>query len=590
MSRRAKDTCGPMSRRASDLSRLGSDKRLIAGYHERLEVLIGLISERDAAISALEYEVRRLTIELQKQTKVVKREHPLEPLIHLVDDKGVGGRGSHMGRTASVATATALRGLGPSRKGDETAQKMLAMFTNPKEHADYLTSPRFAKDLMRLCKGVSHLYEAEPRCVFLQSPVYVFGDIHGNLEDLHFFADNIWKLGMNLTAGKFLFLGDYVDRGLLGLECLAYLFSLKLENPDKLFMLRGNHELRDVNGWVEYYREKSFLWQCQNRFGDLLGEDVWEACNAVFDRMPLAAVIDRDIFCVHGGIPRPLDGSSSRIQDILSVPQVAGVCPPNDLETFESQQVASDCLWSDPAKGDQARPMLNEDAVGPSGFGESLRGGGAICFGAKAIDDFLAQGDLSYIVRAHEAHSEGVSLSKGAKVFTVFSTSKDHGQGRGAMCGCILVNHDKLQVINRSVRYKNRYVHRRDSLSLANITLDEKEKLAKIGVVTDSYDDGADSSSSEDGANDPGEEDVEEDEEDGAAGNTNPGSRASGGRNQFDRSFEDRYSHPVEDERHSSDDGGSKAKKKGGGGGTTSTSTSKSPTGGGGAGQQRRRT
>jgi len=52
----------------------------------------------------------------------------------------------------------------------------------------------------------------------------------------------------------------------------------------------------------------------QNRFGDALGEDVWEACNAVFDRMPLAAVIDRDIFCVHGGIPRPLDGSTSRIQ------------------------------------------------------------------------------------------------------------------------------------------------------------------------------------------------------------------------------------------------------------------------------------
>lgn len=39
----------------------------------------------------------------------------------------------------------------------------------------------------------------------------------------------------------------------------------------------------------------------------------------------------------------------------MSVPQVSGVCPPNDLETFESQQVASDCLWSDPAKGDQAR-------------------------------------------------------------------------------------------------------------------------------------------------------------------------------------------------------------------------------------------
>ena len=52
----------------------------------------------------------------------------------------------------------------------------------------------------------------------------------------------------------------------------------------------------------------------QNRFGEALGEKVWESCNAVFDRLPLAGVIDQDIFCVHGGIPRPLSGSSSRIQ------------------------------------------------------------------------------------------------------------------------------------------------------------------------------------------------------------------------------------------------------------------------------------
>ncbi|CAN0427642.1 unnamed protein product, partial [Discosporangium mesarthrocarpum] len=127
-------------------------------------------------------------------------------------------------------------------------------------------------------------------------------------------------------------------------------------------------------------------------------------------------------------------------QDILCVPSVAGVCPPNANETFESQQVASDCMWSDPARDEQEQRL---DALG---FGESLRGGGAICFGAKAIDDFLKQGSLSYIVRAHEAHSEGVSLSKGAKVFTVFSTSKDHGQGKAAMCGCILVDFNSILV------------------------------------------------------------------------------------------------------------------------------------------------
>ena len=86
-------------------------------------------------------------------------------------------------------------------------------------------------------------------------------------QDLHFFSDNIWKLGMELTAGSFLFLGDYVDRGMNCLECMAYLLALKVKNPSKMFLLRGNHETRDVNGWEEHYQERSFLFQCKARFG-----------------------------------------------------------------------------------------------------------------------------------------------------------------------------------------------------------------------------------------------------------------------------------------------------------------------------------
>lgn len=87
-------------------------------------------------------------------------------------------------------------------------------------------------------------------------------------------------------------------------------------------------------------------------------------------------------------------------------------------------------------------------------------------------------------MRAHEAHAEGVAISKGARVFTVFSTSKDHNQGAQAMCGCILVDFEKLQVINRSPAYKNQYVHRRDSMSLQALSETEIQKRMRLGLVT----------------------------------------------------------------------------------------------------------
>jgi hypothetical protein len=89
-------------------------------------------------------------------------------------------------------------------------------------------------------------------------------------------------------------------------------------------------------------------------------------------------------------------------------------------------------------------------------------------------------------MRAHEAHAEGVAISKGARVFTVFSTSKDHNQGSQAMAGCILIDFEKLQVINRSPAYKNQYVHRRDSVSLQALSEHEIQSRMRLGLVTSS--------------------------------------------------------------------------------------------------------
>lgn len=95
--------------------------------------------------------------------------------------------------------------------------------------------------------SLGNILSAEPRLLQLKSPAYVFGDFHGNLADLLAFARTLWPLGIHLTPGTFLFLGDYVDGGLFDLELLSYLFSQKIMFHDKVFLLRGNHEIRSVN-------------------------------------------------------------------------------------------------------------------------------------------------------------------------------------------------------------------------------------------------------------------------------------------------------------------------------------------------------
>ena len=99
----------------------------------------------------------------------------------------------------------------------------------------------------RKASPIGRILASEPRLLRLKAPAYVFGDFHGNMADLMAFARTMWPLGMHLTPGTFLFLGDYVDRGVFGLEILAYLFAQKIMLPDKVFMLRGNHEVKIVN-------------------------------------------------------------------------------------------------------------------------------------------------------------------------------------------------------------------------------------------------------------------------------------------------------------------------------------------------------
>eukprot|EP01062_Namystynia_karyoxenos_P046400 TRINITY_DN3474_c0_g1_i1.p1 TRINITY_DN3474_c0_g1~~TRINITY_DN3474_c0_g1_i1.p1 ORF type:complete len:610 (+),score=205.88 TRINITY_DN3474_c0_g1_i1:71-1831(+) len=315
-------------------------------------------------------------------------------------------------------------------------------FEHPPQSAE-----SFGRQLVSLCQEVEQLLRREPLHLSVASPCFVFGDIHGNFRDVHFFVEQLLPFrSFHYCTSQFLFLGDYVDRGPSSVECVALLFALKALAPGRVWLMRGNHEDRMINGDMSLYKQGSFRAQCHSLLGSILGEHVWSAANAAFQWLPLTANIDGVIFCTHGGIPRHCSapGEPDRRMEVLtstaSFPRFQTLFEWNPQEpqhvTF-CRQVASDCCWSDPSEGEGG---LNAD-----GFGPNPRGRGIIQFGSKAVDDFLERFGFQYIFRAHQEKADGIKVSKNRRVITIFSSSDYIGHDNGA--GVVFVADGRIRMV-----------------------------------------------------------------------------------------------------------------------------------------------
>jgi diadenosine tetraphosphatase ApaH/serine/threonine PP2A family protein phosphatase/Ca2+-binding EF-hand superfamily protein len=289
----------------------------------------------------------------------------------------------------------------------------------------------WAKCLMSLCLQAKELFVEEPRLLKLTSPTYILGDIHGNYHDLVCFEKALWRMGPLLMPANFLFLGDYVDRGEYGVETVAYLLAHKLLAPSKFCLLRGNHELRSVQKMFQFRTE------CTNKFGESLGDQVWEAINDCFDAMPIAATVDGKVFCVHGGIPSPNNGGGF-IEAINSIP--VPLPDPEDESTL-----AWDIMWSDPLRSESLTDEMKKDLERQNGFIFNTCRRTANYFSCEALMTFLKRNDLSHVVRAHEVQHVGFKVQQKGRLLTVFSSSRYCGGTNEA--ACILADNRKLRMI-----------------------------------------------------------------------------------------------------------------------------------------------
>ncbi|KAI9072574.1 hypothetical protein K1719_045461 [Acacia pycnantha] len=332
------------------------------------------------------------------------------------------------GRRVSYGTpesATAARKL---------LDRQMSINSVPKKVIAHLLKPRGWKPPVRrqffldcneiadLCDSAERIFSSEPTVLQLKAPIKIFGDLHGQFGDLMRVFD---EYGAPSTAGDiayidYLFLGDYVDRGQHSLETITLLLALKVEYPNNVHLIRGNHEAADINALF------GFRIECIERMGERDGIWSWHRINRLFNWLPLAALIEKKIICMHGGIGRSIN----------HVEQIENLQRPITMEA--GSIVLMDLLWSDPTENDSVE-----------GLRPNARGPGLVTFGPDRVMEFCNNNDLQLIVRAHECVMDGFERFAQGHLITLFSATNYCGTANNA--GAILVLGRDLVVVPKLI-------------------------------------------------------------------------------------------------------------------------------------------
>eukprot|EP00668_Euglena_longa_P004163 GGOE01004878.1.p1 GENE.GGOE01004878.1~~GGOE01004878.1.p1 ORF type:complete len:975 (-),score=220.51 GGOE01004878.1:384-2909(-) len=274
-------------------------------------------------------------------------------------------------------------------------------------------TPLWEGSLCRILSESTSMFEQMPPVTWISSRsghherLVVVGDLHGQLSDL---LTILMEYGLPAPDGpQYLFNGDFVDRGIQGVEVVTLLLALKLLHPDSVHLNRGNHESEGMNAVF------GFLDEVNKKYS---GTMLFQMFAMLWNVLPLATVIDDAILVVHGGLFRT---SGVTLNQINTIPKEDCTMDPTALH----EKLLCDILWSDPT----SQP----------GRCEGSRGAHTIKFGPDVTRTFLERNQLKLLVRSHQVppSNAGFEWFHDHRLVTVFSASNYCGSAGNA--GGVLV-------------------------------------------------------------------------------------------------------------------------------------------------------
>ncbi|KAG2270315.1 hypothetical protein Bca52824_064870 [Brassica carinata] len=290
-------------------------------------------------------------------------------------------------------------------------------------------------ELAELCFAAKQIIEQEPTVLQLYAPIKVFGDLHGQFGDLmrlfyeYGYPSRQGDISLYTSSILILIIAFYYFVFIFE-DTYVYVSFVQVEYPKNIHLIRGNHEAEATN--TVY----GFLDECIER--------IVRVCQSVhriyifYFHLPLAALIEKKIFCVHGGI-----GSS-----VFTMKQITNIKRPVDMDCEYNYKVVKDLLCFCLLHINRSDPTAHDSILG---IGVNERGPHVVSFGPDRVNAFCESNDIDMIIRGHECVLDGFERFAQGKLITVFSATN--------YCGKKVQNAVAILVIGRNLDVVPKLIH-----------------------------------------------------------------------------------------------------------------------------------